>query len=190
MRVSVSRIAILLLSCTAVAGCAHDIGGGAARASTGVTDCGKVTNAATSAENVFKGCFDEHFASCTPARITIGREVQPLKGVFVLYEIQGSAGADCNVRWRYLKLPYNPSWENADVVCPYAAGPDFQAALTATGDFRGCTGPLLKLIGDAPSQGTSPSATSKGGSSTASSAGPSSSGSSSGGSSSGSITVP
>ena len=92
------------------------------------------------------GCFDEAFAACSPASVLVDNRGPALAGTKVRYAIRSRSGSDCVVRWSYVALPANPSWEGKDIECAYAPGADFQAALAARADFAGCSGPLLKLI--------------------------------------------
>jgi hypothetical protein len=142
MRLVRRSLPILWLPCALVIGCGADSSGpGAASA-----DCGTMTYK-TSGDDVFGGCFDQDFASCTAGQVTVDNEAEQLKGTIVKYDIEGAgASGTCKVRWRYVKLPANPSWEGKDIVCPYPSGSSFGDALRTYGQFSGCTGPLLKLI--------------------------------------------
>lgn len=111
-------------------------------------DCGKVivTNQ-TFNKSPYTGCFDQHFASCTSAQITVDNESSFLKGTINQYDIKSKQGSYCLVQWQYVKLPSNASWDGKTVTCPYDNSKDFSAAFSAKTNFSGCSGPLLKVMG-------------------------------------------
>lgn len=110
-------------------------------------DCGTVTvTDATFGQSPYKGCFDAHFSKCESGKIVVDNQASALKGIVNKYEVQSLENGKCLVKWEYVSLPINPTWNNKPVTCAYDNTKDFQTAFGEISNFEGCTGPLMSVI--------------------------------------------
>jgi len=90
------------------------------------TDCGDME------------CFEEKFAQCKPATITI----KLTEMIIYYYEIIGPNNALCEVKSKFI-ANLNPEWVGKEMVCRYDNSQDFE---TAVQDMSHCEGPLYNLM--------------------------------------------
>jgi hypothetical protein len=95
-----------------------------------------------------KDCFDQDFASCTPATMTSSSDVGN-----VTYQIYGKQGTGCSVLFEYTANPYNPAWVDQPMTCDLdntqnlaVAIGDVTTDLVNQKNSYSCTGPLVSIL--------------------------------------------
>ncbi|MBP9701246.1 MAG: hypothetical protein KBD54_02530 [Candidatus Pacebacteria bacterium] len=119
---------------------------------TSITDNGSVTvkMSNTTTENCgTAGCFEQHFAACTPAKADITGAFDTSR-----YEIIGSVPGGCKMTEEYtsLMMDYTPSWKNKPMTCTYDNRVNVATAVAQmhtnilNGENVTCTGPLYQTL--------------------------------------------
>lgn len=90
------------------------------------TDCGDIL------------CFEEKFAKCEPATITL----KLTNNLIYYYEIVGPKEGLCELKSKFLANP-NPEWVGKEMTCGYDNSKKFEIAVE---DMSNCQGPLYDIM--------------------------------------------